>query len=140
MPQSLATSEQLKSLATEIDQQPISEVKNEGSLSQLQPCADCGKDHLRKRIVCCVDGTWMGPDGAAGSENGNASNIFRIWASIKTGIVEDENGKWQQIRRYFKGLGTDVGIFQKLYSGVTGSGLDDLIFRVYKASLQNFVK
>jgi hypothetical protein len=39
------------------------------SLTHTAPqdiCDDCGKSHIRRRVVCCVDGTWMLPDGTAG--------------------------------------------------------------------------
>jgi hypothetical protein len=29
-------------------------------------CVDCGQEHSPQRLVICVDGTWMLPDGAIG--------------------------------------------------------------------------
>jgi len=39
--------------------------------AELQPeeCPDCGEKHIPRRIVCCVDGTWMLEDGAEGNRS-----------------------------------------------------------------------
>ncbi|OIW27581.1 hypothetical protein CONLIGDRAFT_440593 [Coniochaeta ligniaria NRRL 30616] len=100
-------------------------------------CPDCNLAHIPRRIVCCVDGTWMEPDGMAGfladSFHGNASNIFRIWCSVKEGVVEDESGKkWQQIRKYYKGLGAELDSVPRLIAGVLGDGFEKLIYKVYR--------
>ncbi|KAF3193743.1 hypothetical protein TWF225_009287 [Orbilia oligospora] len=135
-------SEELRSLATRLDEESIEKATDPSSsgnsnaqIEPLDPCDDCKTVHLPKRIVCCVDGTWMGSDGVAGNESGNASNIFRIWASVKEGIVQDVHGKKRlQLRKYFKGVGTDLELtaIPRLYAGITGSGCEDLISRVYK--------
>lgn len=72
----------------------------------IDVCPDCAVAHIPRRIVCCVDGTWMEPDGMAGfladSFRGNASNVFRIWCSVKEGVVKDADGKsWQQVTSPF---------------------------------------
>ncbi|KAF3315808.1 hypothetical protein TWF173_003004 [Orbilia oligospora] len=135
-------SEELSSLATRLDEESIEKAtdpspsgNSEAQIEPLDSCADCKTVHFPKRIVCCVDGTWMGSDGVAGNESGNASNIFRIWASVKEGIVQDVHGKKRlQLRKYFKGVGTDLELtaIPRLYAGITGSGCEDLISRVYK--------
>lgn len=54
---------------------------------------------LRRRVVVCVDGTWYNEDGLEGYSSGNQSNVFRIWASIKTGHVTDADGNaFEQVR------------------------------------------
>ena len=47
------------------------------------PCEDCGECHVRRRLVCCVDGTWMLPDGTKGQFviTEPMSAIFRIYSS-----------------------------------------------------------
>jgi len=63
----------LQDLYDELDNVQISAVSAPGELrrvdeaDELSPCYDCGKIHLPRRIVCCVDGTWMSADGATGS-------------------------------------------------------------------------
>jgi hypothetical protein len=66
-----------------------------------------------KRLVVCVDGTWYTPDGiegklmstgctsnhgeltasASGSYRGNTSNVYRIYTSVKAGLVRDTRGR-----------------------------------------------
>ncbi|KAK6524483.1 hypothetical protein TWF281_011391 [Arthrobotrys megalospora] len=122
-------------LATKFGEEPIARIvdSQSGETGNLRKCADCNGTHLPRRVVCCVDGTWMGSDGAAGSERGNATNIFRIWASVKDGVVKDVNGiSWLQIKKYFQGVGAESGFVSQAYSGITGSGSEDLIAEVYK--------
>ncbi|KAK6358036.1 hypothetical protein TWF730_007390 [Orbilia blumenaviensis] len=132
------TWEKFKSLATKLDEEPIVKIPDPelGELNQTgasTPCSDCNKVHLPRRIICCVDGTWMGEDGVTGREKGNPSNIFRIWASVKKGVVKDGKGRsWQQQKKYFRGLAADLGPVAKIYAGATGSGCSDLIAKVYK--------
>ncbi|KAH6876364.1 hypothetical protein B0T10DRAFT_585450 [Thelonectria olida] len=103
--------------------------------SDNAPCSDCGEFHVRRRLVCCVDGTWMLPDGTMGSFHGNASNVFRVWASVKEGRIrasESHDGKeWQQIKLYFKGIGAEEVGIAKLMSGITGVGYELLMAQVY---------
>ncbi|KAK6345914.1 hypothetical protein TWF730_010257 [Orbilia blumenaviensis] len=124
------------SVITELDEEPIARIacpKTPSTIRYQRSCPDCKLSHLPKRIVCCVDGTFMGSDGPKGEEQGNASNIFRIWMSVKQGEVRDKDGsKRFQIRKYFKGLGNSLGIVPRLHAGITGSGYEELIFNVYK--------
>ncbi|KAF6825807.1 hypothetical protein CMUS01_09690 [Colletotrichum musicola] len=57
------------------------------------------------RIVVCVDGTWYNPDGQEGRSCGNQSNVFRIFASVQDGIVNDEDGN--RINQLNKGITGD---------------------------------
>jgi hypothetical protein len=80
----------------------------------------------------------MAQDGIADAQSANASNMFRIWACVKDGVVQDADGKpRQQIRKYFKGLGADLDLIPRIFAGITGSGFEVLIFKVYKASLRS---
>ncbi|KAK3391139.1 hypothetical protein B0H63DRAFT_539774 [Podospora didyma] len=111
--------------------------------AEADPCADCGTTHLPRRFVCCVDGTWMGPDGVTvfllrGVSEGNASNIFRIYLCVKTGVVIDEKGKkWHQTKCYKSGLGANESLLPRTFAGVIGNGLDSKIGEVYKACAEN---
>lgn len=71
---------------------------------------------LTKRIIVCVDGTWYNADGqegklsslraldlfringVVGRGQGNNSNVFRIFASIKHGEFEERGRKIKQVR------------------------------------------
>ena len=55
----------LSELATQLDEEDITETRH--IESPIDKCDDCGKRHLPRRLVCCVDGTWMTPDGAEGT-------------------------------------------------------------------------
>ena len=85
------------------------------------------------RLVVCVDGTWVGPDGIRpGSEN-NLSSIFRIWCCIKEGEVVDREGKkWRQGRVYVRGINNSGTWYGKLLSGALGDGVEEQIKDVYK--------
>lgn len=54
----------LSELATQLDEKDITETPH--IESPIDRCDDCGKRHLRRRLVCCVDGTWLTPDGVEG--------------------------------------------------------------------------
>lgn len=57
--------------ATELDEEEITETRrldrhNDLPQFSIDVCADCGERHIPRRLVCCVDGTWMTEDGAEG--------------------------------------------------------------------------
>lgn len=61
----------LSEFATQLDEEEIAEsrhiVKDIRLLeSPIDVCVDCGQRHIPRRLVCCVDGTWMTEDGAEG--------------------------------------------------------------------------
>lgn len=60
------------------------------------------------RQIICVDGTWCKPDGARVKGEGNITNTYRVYASIKTGLVSDPiTGKtFVQEKHYESGLGS----------------------------------
>ncbi|CAN9144840.1 unnamed protein product [Alternaria alternata] len=101
---------------------------------QTPPAKETQDEHLPKRLIVCVDGTWGGPDGTFGNPQGNISTVFRAFASVKEGPVTDKvTGKrWQQQREYFDGLGDKRNVVKNLFSGAFGSGLPAEIKRVYE--------
>ncbi|THZ41391.1 hypothetical protein D6C87_05756 [Aureobasidium pullulans] len=92
----------------------------------------------RRRIVACVDGTWYDADGQEGQGHGNNSNVFRIFAAIGGGMVNNDDGEpVEQIIEYFAGIGTNERPLEKFNCGVTGEGCAEQIARVYKYCCQN---
>ncbi|KAG8162513.1 hypothetical protein KVR01_008278 [Diaporthe batatas] len=113
------------------------------------------ESYLPRRIVVCVDGTWFdedgregnyssttwdrGPDqrrlltvGCKGCGRGNNSNVFRLWASVKEGLVTDANGN-NFDQKYFQGIGVGVKrSSEKLNAGIYGTGCGDKICEVYQ--------
>ncbi|CAN9146398.1 unnamed protein product [Alternaria alternata] len=113
--------------AKEIQTPPVKEI-------QTPSAKETQDEHLPKRLIVCVDGTWGGPDGTFGNPQGNISTVFRAFASVKEGPVTDKvTGKrWQQQREYFDGLGDKRNVVKNLFSGAFGSGLPAEIERVYE--------
>ncbi|KAF6804960.1 mutanase [Colletotrichum plurivorum] len=77
-----------------------------------------------RRLVICVDGTWLHPDGGPMSSGtpGNIMNVYRLFASIYEGEVTDETGKrFLQQRLYVPGIGSDDDLrpTKRLLSGLT---------------------
>ncbi|THW54725.1 hypothetical protein D6D20_09997, partial [Aureobasidium pullulans] len=92
----------------------------------------------RRRIVACVDGTWYDADGQEGQGHGNNSNVFRIFAAIGGGVVNNDDVEpVEQITEYFAGIGTNERPLEKFNCGVTGEGCAEQIARVYKYCCQN---
>ncbi|TDZ55120.1 Uncharacterized protein CTRI78_v005652 [Colletotrichum trifolii] len=88
-----------------------------------------------RRIIVCVDGTWYNADGKEGNGKGNNSNVFRIFASVRPGLVTDGKGKQaEQIVKYFPGIGVDRRPLNKFNDGITGDGCTQQIEDVYRAS------
>ena len=85
------------------------------------------------RLVLCVDGTWIGPDGISPGTEGNLSTIFRIWCCIKEGEVSDDNGKrWRQDKAYIRGVNDSDSWYGRLLSGAFGDGIEHQIKEVYR--------
>ncbi|KAL8724974.1 MAG: hypothetical protein Q9166_007648 [cf. Caloplaca sp. 2 TL-2023] len=83
------------------------------------------------RLIICVDGTYCTPDGTKPPGNGNVSNVYRIYASVKSGPCFDG---FKQEKEYEPGIGSadDINFFDKAKAGVFGKGYKDLIRTVYK--------
>lgn len=63
----------LSDFATAVDAESVIGIDNrilddpdKPGVQRLEPCTDCGYRHIPRRLVCCVDGTWMLEDGAEG--------------------------------------------------------------------------
>lgn len=57
--------ENVAALASQ-DDKPIERIRDTEDQDSISPCDDCRESHRPRRVVCCIDGTWMGPDGAVG--------------------------------------------------------------------------
>ncbi|KAH7143464.1 hypothetical protein EDB81DRAFT_795723 [Dactylonectria macrodidyma] len=63
----------------------------------LSKCSDCNTEHIPRRLVVCVDSTWVEEDGAEGDSENHPSNGFWIWLAVKKGVVKGKDGKlWDQ--------------------------------------------
>ncbi|KAI0199046.1 hypothetical protein F4808DRAFT_227317 [Astrocystis sublimbata] len=60
-----------------------------------------------KRVVVCVDGTWYDPNGLVVRREGNNSNIYRIYSSVKEGTFVQDNRAVKQVAYYESGVGHD---------------------------------
>ncbi|KAI1355018.1 hypothetical protein F5Y01DRAFT_271992 [Xylaria sp. FL0043] len=60
-----------------------------------------------KRVVVCVDGTWYDPNGLIVRREGNNSNIYRIYVSVKEGTFVQDNRAIKQVAYYESGVGLD---------------------------------
>ena len=88
------------------------------------------------RLICCVDGTYFTPDGTHRKGHGNISNVYRIYASVKTGKCFDKitQKEYIQERIYEQGIGSgdELKWYEKKRAGATGSGSEDIIRSVYE--------
>ncbi|KAI0398217.1 hypothetical protein F5Y17DRAFT_473413 [Xylariaceae sp. FL0594] len=53
-----------------------------------------------KRVVVCADGSWYGPDGLSTRRQGNNSNIYRIYSSVKQGTFVQGRRAVKQVAQY----------------------------------------
>ncbi|KAF2969076.1 hypothetical protein GQX73_g4468 [Xylaria multiplex] len=89
---------------------------------------------LPTRLVICVDGTWFDPDGG-NNKKGNITNIYRLYASVGKGEVQDETGnRFNQQRMYVRGIGSEdnISTIEKLYTGAFGLKCFEQIKNVYR--------
>ncbi len=91
---------------------------------------------LPTRLICCVDGTWCGPDGPNGKGYGNITNVYRIFVSIKEGRCLDPvtQEEYLQEKFYEEGIGfaDEMSTLDKAMAGIWGTGFKDIIKRVYR--------
>ena len=93
------------------------------------------------RLVLCVDGTWFGPDGRDGTPQGNVSNVFRIWAMVKEGLVIDNDGRrFEQKKRYFEGIGVGEKGPRRWSDGIWGTGCTAQIKQVYQCCCETLTE
>lgn len=81
-----------------------------------------------KRIIISLDGTWQT------AEQDNPTNIKMIHDCF---APFDQNGT-PQIVQHFDGVGTHGSKLKRIFSGLTGSDLEDRIKEAYKFIVQNY--
>ncbi|KAI0534258.1 hypothetical protein GGR58DRAFT_520511 [Xylaria digitata] len=89
---------------------------------------------LPTRLIICVDGTWFDPDGG-NNKKGNITNIYRFYASVGKGEVQDASGnRFIQERMYVRGIGSEdnISTLEKLYTGAFGLKCFEQIKNVYR--------
>lgn len=86
------------------------------------------------RLVYCVDGTYCTPDGTHPRRQGNITNVYRFYTSVKRGRCIDNDKEFIQEKEYEPGVGSadDLGFSAKAKAGVSGKGYKDIVRRVYK--------
>ena len=88
------------------------------------------------RLVICVDGTYCTADGPHGKGDGNISNIYRICASVKSGLCHDPvtGRQIRQEKHYEAGIGSadEVRSWSRVKAGVYGTGFKDVIRHLYE--------
>lgn len=87
------------------------------------------------RLIICIDGTYCTADGPGGKGHGNISNVYRIFASIKTGKCPDG---FNQEKHYQEGIGSadKVGSLKRFNAGFFGSGYEEIIQEIYERCCQ----
>lgn len=91
---------------------------------------------LPTRLICCVDGTYFTPDGSDGKGHGNITNVYRIYASVKTGKCFDKITGKEYIQRkiYQQGIGSadELNQYDKTRAGVWGTGFGEIVRKIYE--------
>ncbi|KAK8192759.1 hypothetical protein M8818_007931 [Zalaria obscura] len=88
-----------------------------------------------KRIVICSDGTWLNSDsGSLKSQLNIPSNVTRIARAIRP---QSKDGI-SQIVYYHYGVGSQGGIVDRIYGGVTGDGLAEAVREQYSFIATNW--
>ncbi|KAI0913372.1 hypothetical protein F4823DRAFT_65600 [Ustulina deusta] len=86
-----------------------------------------------KRVVVCVDSTWYDPNGLVVRRDGNNSNIYRIYTSVKEGTFVQDNRAIKQVAYYESGVGLDKQPLDNFNDAITTSpeALDNQINRIF---------
>ncbi|KAI0866151.1 hypothetical protein F4860DRAFT_459102 [Xylaria cubensis] len=86
-----------------------------------------------KRVVVCVDGTWYDPNGVVVRREGNNSNIYRIYSSVKEGTFVQDNRAVKQVAYYETGVGHDKQPLDNFNDSITTNqeAFDNQINRVF---------
>ncbi|KAI1129440.1 hypothetical protein F5Y10DRAFT_238256 [Nemania abortiva] len=86
-----------------------------------------------KRVVVCVDGTWYDPNGLVVRREGNNSNIYRIYSSVKEGTFVQDNRAVKQVAYYESGVGLDKQPLDSFNDSITTSqeAFDNQVNRVF---------
>ncbi|KAH0564840.1 hypothetical protein GP486_001776, partial [Trichoglossum hirsutum] len=102
--------------------------------------------HLRqRRIVVCCDGTWMNSDNGFDASTGLfqvPTNVTRFVRALKTeGTKRAGPGAGDpigQLKYYQAGVGTGVGLWDRVVGGGTGLGLSEHIREAYGFIANNY--
>nr|OQO18155.1 hypothetical protein B0A51_16960 [Rachicladosporium sp. CCFEE 5018] len=94
-----------------------------------------------KKLIVCCDGTWANADnawvkdkfGGAGHPV-NPTNVTRLARAIQ----DQDDGHHQQIVYYQAGVGTGLGVWDKLFGGGTGAGLSENVREAYSFLVSNY--
>ncbi|KAI1284593.1 hypothetical protein F5Y07DRAFT_393557 [Xylaria sp. FL0933] len=91
-----------------------------------------------KRVVVCVDGTWYDPNGLIVRREGNNSNIYRIYASVKEGTFVQDNRAIKQVAYYESGVGLDKQPLDNFNDTVTATqeAFDNQVNRIFSFCCQ----
>ncbi|KAJ3569337.1 hypothetical protein NPX13_g6121 [Xylaria arbuscula] len=86
-----------------------------------------------KRVVVCVDGTWYDPNGLVVRREGNNSNIYRIYTSVKEGTFVQDNRAIKQVAYYESGVGLDRQPLDTFNDGIstTQEAFDNQVNRIF---------
>ncbi|KAI0422110.1 hypothetical protein F5X98DRAFT_326877 [Xylaria grammica] len=86
-----------------------------------------------KRVVVCVDGTWYDPNGLVVRREGNNSNIYRIYTTVKEGTFVQDNRAIKQVAYYESGVGFDKQPLDNFNDSITTSqeALDNQVNRIF---------
>ncbi|KAI0540934.1 hypothetical protein GGR58DRAFT_458415 [Xylaria digitata] len=86
-----------------------------------------------KRVVVCVDGTWYDPNGLVVRREGNNSNIYRIYTTVKEGTFVQDNRAIKQVAYYESGVGFDKQPLDNFNDSITTTqeALDNQVNRIF---------
>ncbi|GAP87641.1 putative ras GTPase [Rosellinia necatrix] len=86
-----------------------------------------------KRVVVCVDGTWYDPNGHVVRREGNNSNVYRIYSSVKQGTFVQDNRAVKQVAYYETGVGHDRQPLDNFNESITASqeAYDNQVNRIF---------
>ncbi|KAI1188829.1 hypothetical protein F5B17DRAFT_394021 [Nemania serpens] len=86
-----------------------------------------------KRVVVCVDSTWYDPSGLVVRREGNNSNIYRIYSSVREGTFVQDDRAVKQVAYYESGVGFDRQPLDSFNDSITTSqeALDNQINRIF---------
>ncbi|KAI2643451.1 hypothetical protein GGS21DRAFT_542183 [Xylaria nigripes] len=95
-----------------------------------------------KRVIVCVDGTWFDQHGLPAHREGNNSNIYRIYSTIKKGTFVQDNRAVKQVAYYESGVGLDKLPFDSFNDSITTSSetYDDQVNRIFAFCCQQLAE
>jgi uncharacterized protein (DUF2235 family) len=89
-----------------------------------------------KRIVICADGTWNVRDQASEeAKTRRPTNVTKVARAVRSRAADGVH----QVVYYHDGVGTGVGLKDKLTGGAFGSGIEDNVRDLYRFILYNYV-